>query len=320
MSWVGPMLTPRQLYETVLRMRLLEEGVGEAVQTGEIHGEMHLGIGQEMVSAVMGQYLQPRDAVVSTHRPHLHALAKGVDPVQMLAELLERAGLNGGKGGHMHLFDPVANFMCTGIVGSGAPIAAGYALHQKLVANGGLTVAVVGEGAMNQGAVLETMNLAAVQSLPMVFLCENNEYGISVPRTTSTAGNLVERGSGFGIEGWECDGIDPRALDDVFSAAFTETRDNSRPTLIVAHVYRFRGHYEGDTDHYRPAQEKETAFRERDPLSVARRELASAGWSDDQVLSLDDEVATEVACWFDAARSLPFPDPSDALLGTFVDG
>lgn len=313
------MLTPRQLYETVLRMRLLEEGVGVAVQTGEIHGEMHLGIGQEMVSAVMGQYLQPRDALVSTHRPHLHALAKGVDPVQMLAELLERDGLNHGKGGHMHLFDPVASFMCTGIVGSGAPIAAGYALHRKLVAQGGLTVAVVGEGAMNQGAVFETMNLAAVLCLPMVFLCENNEYGISVPRETSTAGNLVERGAGFGIAGWECDGVDPGALDEVFRAAFSETRQQSRPTLIVAHVYRFRGHYEGDTDHYRPAEEKETAFRERDPLSVARRELAGAGWSDDQIAALDGEAATEVAGWFEAARSLPFPDPSEARRGTFVD-
>ena len=313
------MLTPRQLYENVLRMRLLEEGVGAAVQTGEIHGEMHLGIGQEMVSVVLGPYLRPPDALVSTHRPHLHALAKGVDPVQMLAELLERNGLNRGRGGHMHLFDPVANFMCTGIVGSGAPIAAGYALHQKLSGNGGVTVAVVGEGAMNQGAVFETMNLAAILSLPMVFLCENNEYGISVPRQVSTAGNLVERGAGFGIDGWECDGVDSRALDEVFSAAFSETREHSRPTLVVAHVYRFRGHYEGDTDHYRPAQEKENAFRERDPLSVARQQLAGAGWSDDRIAALDGEIGKEVAGWFDAARSLPFPDPSGACLGTFVD-
>ncbi len=313
------MLTPCQLYENVLRMRLLEEGVGAAVQTGEIHGEMHLGIGQEMVSAVMGPHLRRQDALVSTHRPHLHALAKGVDPVQMLAELLERDGLNRGKGGHMHLFDPVANFMCTGIVGSGAPIAAGYALHQKMVANDGLTVAVVGEGAMNQGAVFETMNLAAVLSLPMVFLCEDNEYGISVPRSISTAGNLAERGTGFGIAGWECDGTDPLALDETFFAAFSETRDHSRPTLIVAHVYRFRGHYEGDTDHYRPTQEKETAFRERDPLSIARRGLADSGWSDARIVAVDSDITGEVADWFDEARSFPFPDPSEARLGAYVD-
>ena len=313
------MLTPDQLYQFVLRMRLLEEGVGTAVRTGEIHGEMHLGIGQEMVSAVMGPHLRQHDALVSTHRAHLHALAKGVDPVQLLAELLERDGLNHGKGGHMHLFDPSTSFMCSGIVGSGAPMAAGYALHQKLTDNGGLTVAVVGEGAMNQGAVFETMNLAAVLALPMVFLCEDNEYGISVSRKASTAGKLSDRGQAFGIPGWECDGVDPQALDEAFAEAFSETREHMRPTLVVARVYRFRGHYEGDTDHYRPTEEKETAFRDRDPLLIARRRLLDVGWSDEQIATLDRTVANEVEGWFDAARSLPYPDPAEAWGGVFVD-
>ena len=309
-----------QQYESVLEMRLFEEGVAAAVQSGEIHGEMHLGIGQEMVSAIMGRHLRPDDALVSTHRAHLHALAKGVDPVQLLGELLERDGLNHGKGGHMHLFDPLNNFMCSGIVGSGAPIAAGYALKQKLGIRDTVTVAVVGEGAMNQGAVFETMNLAAVLGLPMVFLCENNEYGISVPRSASSAGILAERGQAFGISGWECDGVDPQALDQAFTEAFAASRDETRPTLLVANVYRFRGHYEGDTDHYRPRQEKEAAIRDRDPVLVARAHLVQAGYTDAQIASIDDTAHRKVEDWFDEARSLPKPEPSSAWGGVFVNG
>ena len=214
----------------MLRARLFEEEVGQAVVSGEIHGEMHLGIGHEAVGAALGRHLRPGDAVVSTHRAHLHALAAGVDPVELAAELLERDGLNHGKGGHMHLFDPAARFMCTGIVGAGVPIAAGYALMQSLEAGRALTVAVMGDGTMNQGAVFETMNLAAVRALPMVFLCEDNQYSISVRREESTAGELSERGAPFGIPGFGCDGTDVDSVDEAMRDAFKVTRNESRPT------------------------------------------------------------------------------------------
>src|SRR5271166_3474826 len=151
------------IYEDMYRMREFERLVGEGVASGEIHGEMHLGTGQEIVAAVLARYLQPGDAIVSTHRPHLHGLAGGVDPVAMMAEIFERDGLNHGKGGHMHLFDPAHGFMCTGIVGASAPLAAGYALKQRLDQSRNITVAVAGDGALNQGAMAETMNLAALR-------------------------------------------------------------------------------------------------------------------------------------------------------------
>jgi pyruvate dehydrogenase E1 component alpha subunit len=289
------------------RLRQFEEEVGRAVAAGEIHGEMHLGIGQEAVGAVLAQHLRPGDAVVSTHRAHLHALAAGVDRVELAAELLERDGLNHGKGGHMHLFDPSARFMCTGIVGAGVPIAAGYALAQSLQGDRALTVAAMGDGTMNQGGVFETMNLAAVRGLPLVFLCEDNSYSISVHREESTAGELSERGIPFGIPGFACDGTDPGAVDAVLGEAFAITRAESRPTLVVASVYRFRGHYEGDLDLYRPAAEKEEAARARDPVRQLRQRLLDDGMTPGRVEEAEARAAETVGQWFAAARERPRP-------------
>lgn len=296
-----------EAFEVMLRARLFEEEVGRAAATGEIHGEMHLGIGHEAVGAALGRHLRPGDAVVSTHRAHLHALAAGVDPVELAAELLERDGLNHGKGGHMHLFDPAARFMCTGIVGAGVPIAAGYALKQSLEAGRALTVAVMGDGTMNQGAVFETMNLAAVRALPMVFVCEDNQYSISVRREESTAGELTQRGVPFGIPGFGCDGADVDSVDEAIRDAFKITRNESRPTLVVASVYRFRGHYEGDLDLYRPAGEKQEAARARDPVRRLRQRLLDTGTPQAQLEEAGNRAADAVARWFARARQRPPP-------------
>jgi TPP-dependent pyruvate/acetoin dehydrogenase alpha subunit len=313
-------LTPSdlaRLYETLVTYRAFEETSAAAVTSGEIHGEMHLGIGQEAIAAALGLHLRPGDAVVSTHRPHLHALALGVDPVPMLAEILERDGLNHGKGGHMHLFDPAARFMCTGIVGAGAPLALGYALQQALAATGNVTVAVTGDGAMNQGAVFESMNLAAVRRLPVVFLCEDNAYSISVPRSESTAGDLAERGAAFGIPGFACDGTDVTALDEVLRGAFARARQG-QPCLVVARAYRFRGHYEGDLDLYRPAGEKEEAARSRDPVLILRDRAERSGVEPSALEQAAARAARTVGEWFRAAREYPAPRPDDARTGVYA--
>jgi pyruvate dehydrogenase E1 component alpha subunit len=304
----------------MLQYRRLEESVGGAVSSGEIHGEMHLGIGQEAVAVVLGPHLRPEDALVSTHRPHLHALAAGVDPIDMLAEILERDGLNHGKGGHMHLFDPIHNFMCTGIVGASGPIALGYALAQSLREGGALTVAVLGDGSMNQGAVAESMNLAAARSLPVLFLCEDNGYSISVPKATSTSGELAERAGAYGIGGSVCDGTDAEELDALLSVVVAEIRETSRPALVVAELYRFRGHYEGDLDLYRSAAEKDAARDRRDPVTRLRERALQAGVGEEQLADAEAEAALEVAGWFAAARERAFPSTESAFREVFTVG
>jgi pyruvate dehydrogenase E1 component alpha subunit len=300
-------------------MRRFEEAVADGVADGRIHGEMHLGIGQESVAAALQAVLQEGDALVSTHRAHLHALAIGVDPVQMLAELFERDGLNHGFGGHMHLFDPEHRFMCTGIVGASAPLATGYALAQRYRDEPGITIAVAGDGAMNQGAVFESMNLAAVLKLPMLFLVEDNAYSISVPRHLSTAGVLSERGEALGLRGFEADGRNYTEVARMLEEAVGWVRDQRSPAVAVAEVYRFRGHYEGDTDLYRSAAEKEEAMSEsNDPLLRLRSDLLADGISEEDLRALEIEAADQVTSWLKEAADRPLPDPQAAKRGTFV--
>lgn len=312
------------LWRRVLVMRELELELGRATASGEVHGEMHLGVGQETVAAALETCLVDGDAVISTHRPHLHALAAGVDPVRMLAEILERDGLNHGKGGHMHLFDPSRQFMCTGIVGAGAPIALGYALAQRLgrTSTSGIAVSILGDAAMNQGAVLESLNLAAVLRLPVLFLVENNQYGISVPQSVSTAGQLHERGHSMGIPGVRVDGRDIGPLLETLRDAIDGVRREKFPSLVIVDVYRFRGHYEGDLDLYRPEAEKRDAMSDaQDPLSRLEA-LLLAGGNLTEASALADRASAvdEVASWFREARKIPYPAASTAVEGEFVRG
>jgi pyruvate dehydrogenase E1 component alpha subunit len=302
------------------RMRAFEEAVRDAVAAGEIHGEMHLGLGQEAIAAGIEPVLDSHDAVVSTHRPHLHALAHGVPPVPLLAELFERAdGLNRGKGGHMHLFARDRQFMCTGIVGASAPIALGYAFAFWRGRRPQVAVAVLGDGAMNQGATAESLNLAAAWSLPVLFLVEDNGYGISVTREQASAGELVARGEPYGIPGLACDGTDVEAVHDVARRAFARVRSGAGPALMVATAYRYSGHYEGDPDHYRSQDEKAAATSDlRDPLARFRRALVERGWADDRLAEAAAGARSQVAEWVAAARAQPWPEPKTAQMGVFV--
>jgi acetoin:2,6-dichlorophenolindophenol oxidoreductase subunit alpha len=308
-----------RIYQRMVTMRRFEEAVASGVADGQIHGEMHLGIGQEAVAAVLAEHLRPTDAVVSTHRAHLHALACGVDPALMLAEVFERDGLNHGKGGHMHLFDPGCRFMCTGIVGAAAAIATGYALAQRIRGEDAVTVAVCGDGAMNQGAVFEAMNLAAVRHLPVLFLVEDNGYSISVPRARSTAGELVDRAKPFAMEAGICDGRELDQLDALLGSMIAAVRAQRAPALAVAQVYRFRGHYEGDLDLYRPAREREQAMGAADdPLQRARRRLAQSGAGEQQLVELEAGAAQDVERWLALALELPEPDIASAREGVLA--
>jgi acetoin:2,6-dichlorophenolindophenol oxidoreductase subunit alpha len=309
-----------RLYRRMVTMRRFEEAVASGVSSGQIHGEMHLGIGQESIAAALAEHLRPGDAVVSTHRAHLHALASGVDPVQLLAEVFERDGLNHGKGGHMHLFDPAHMFMCTGIVGAAAPLAAGYALAQRIRGQDAITVAVSGDGAMNQGSVFEALNLAAVRGLGVLFLVEDNGYSISVPRARSTAGSIEDRALPFGIRAGSCDGRDVENSDALIGELAAYVRTHRSPAVAVVRAYRFRGHYEGDLDLYRPAKERDQAMSATDdPLQRARTRLISQGTTEDELKDLEQLIADEVDDWLSAALLQHAPAASTAREGVFAN-
>lgn len=307
-------------YRSMIRMRAFEEAVSEGVSNGEIHGEMHIGLGQEAIAAGIEPLLDERDAVVSTHRPHLHALAHGVAPVPLLGELFERAGgLNGGKGGHMHLFASNRQFMCTGIVGASAPIALGYAFAFQRRQEPGVAVAVLGDGAMNQGATMESMNLAAVLRLPVLFLVEDNGYGISVPRDRASAGSLERRGDAYGIPGHACDGTDVEAVYETAVRAFAHVRAGEGPVVLLASAYRYSGHYEGDPDHYRSKAEKASATgAERDPIARFRARLLATGSGATELDAVVAEERARVTGWVAEARAQPWPNPAAARAGVFV--
>ena len=253
--------------------------------------------------------LRSSDAVVSTHRAHLHALALGVDPIALLAEVLERQGLSQGKGGHMHLFSRQPQFMCTGIVGAAAPIATGYALAQQRRGSGDVDDRRGWRWRDEPGGVFESMNLAALWKLPVVFVCEDNEYGISVHRDVATAGRLSDRGSGFGIPGADCDGTDPEGVHAALIPALERARRGEGPSLVVATCYRFRGHYEGDTDVYRPKSEKDAAMSpERDPLARLRRRLTDSGYREEAIQAVEQDAASVVTGWAERAREMPMPE------------
>ena len=310
-----------RVWQRMLLMRAVEEQLADAARTGEIHGEMHVALGQESVAAVLQEFLRDGDAVVSTHRPHLHAMAAGVPVVPMLAEILERDGLNRGKGGHMHLFSPEHNFMCTGIVGASAPLSLGYALSRTQLHRGEglLSVCVLGDGSMNQGAVMESMNLAAVRQLPVLFLVENNGYGISVPLARATAGDLHRRGEAFGIPGFHVDGSDLLSLNATLRSATTQIRSGAGPVLVVADVYRFSGHYEGDLDLYRSAAEKEAArTSDRCPVERTATHLATLGVTPEVIEESRDVALQQAIAWMAAARSIPLPEAATAGTGELV--
>lgn len=310
-------------FRAMALMRAFERACQEGVVSREIHGEMHVGIGQEAIAAGMLGSLRDSDALVSTHRPHLHGIAKGVPLLPMLAEIYEReSGLCRGRGGHMHLFDPSRNFSTTGIVGSALPVAAGHAYGFWLDGSDNVAVGVMGEGATNIGAFHECMNMAGAWRLPLVVLVENNEYAISVAAETIMATpTIAERAPAYNAWGRRVDGTDVEATAQAFAEAVEHARAGRGPALLEATCYRFSGHYEGDLDQYRKSEYRERIQREHDPLLIARRTLIER--DDATEADLDAIVAgagQEIAALLAQVRAAPQPDPAGATKYLFVEG
>jgi pyruvate dehydrogenase E1 component alpha subunit len=289
------------------------------IGAGLIPGEMHLAAGQEPVAVGLCANLEQNDAITAPHRPHHLALAKGVDMKAMTAEIFGRdTGLCHGKGGHMHLFDPVNHFSCSGIIAEGMPVAVGHALAFSRKGLDNVAVAVAGEGAANQGAFHEALNLAAMWKLPVVFIIEDNGWAISVARDTATPikdGSM--RAAAYGMPSARIEGNDVEAIYDACKIAVDRARSGGGPTMLEIHTVRLWGHFEGDAQAYRGDELQEAT--ESDPIPAYEKRLRSAGLLDDATIEhIKAESQEEVEAAIAYAKQSPEPKPSDAYLHVFA--
>jgi TPP-dependent pyruvate/acetoin dehydrogenase alpha subunit len=287
------------LFTIMVRIRQFEERIMPLLKEGKIRGTAHPSVGQEAVAAGVCGILEPRDYIVSNHRGHGHCIAKGMKTPEMMAELFaKRTGSNKGKGGSMHIADLDQYIIgCTGIVGSGAPIAGGAALAAKMQGTGQAVVCFFGDGAINQGVVFESMNMAAIWKLPVIFVCENNLYALSTAAERMTAlKRLADRAQGFGMPGFQVPGNEIRTVVKFTREALERARAGHGPTFLECKTYRWYGHsaMRPDTRAYRTAEE-EQEWRKRDPIALAERELIAAGiFTADKAAEVGKAVAAEI--------------------------
>lgn len=305
-----PLETLQALYRKVALIRRFEDRVYRLFLEGEIPGTLHQYQGQEAVAAGVCSTLRLDDWITSTHRPHGHALAKGVVTREAMAELYGKAtGCCGGKGGSMHLGDPAVGMLpAIAIVGGGNTVVTGLALAMKLRKTDQVAACFFGEGATNEGAFHEGLNFSAVEQLPIVWVCENNLYGASTPYgQVSLVPDVAERAKVYGIPSQIVDGMDAVAVREACSAAVKRARGGGGPTLLECKTYRFTGHSRSDARGYR-TREEEQKWAERDPLVVLAARL-----DEQDVARLEAEVKAELDEAVEFARNSPDPDPAAAL-------
>jgi pyruvate dehydrogenase E1 component alpha subunit len=317
----------RQYEETMAKVYLegklppqIQKGLAFDIGSGPVPGEMHLSAGQEPVAVGVCVHLKREDSVVGTHRAHHFAIAKGVPLERMTAEIFGKAtGLGRGKGGHMHLFDPKHKFGCSGIVGASMPQACGFALAAKKLGKDWVSVAFFGEGAANQGSFHESLNLAALWKLPVVFVCEDNKWAISVEKSVATAVRRnSDRASAYGIPGVHVDRNDAVEVYAAAADAVARARRGEGPTLVEVKTDRFFGHFQGDAEAYRPKGEVEELHR-HDPIPALGAMLKERGIADDAALErMRAEAKRQVEAAFAFARSSAYPEPAEALQHVFA--
>ncbi|NUR75166.1 MAG: thiamine pyrophosphate-dependent dehydrogenase E1 component subunit alpha [Thermoleophilia bacterium] len=305
-----------RMYRQMVRIRAFEEAANELYRGAKMPGLTHLYIGQEAVAVGACEALRRDDFITSTHRGHGHCLAKGADVNRMFAELLGKgAGYCRGKGGSMHIADfENGNLGANAIVGGSAGIATGAAQSAKMRGTDQVVVCFFGEGALGQGLVYEVMNMAALWKLPVVYLCENNQYNEYTHYSETTAGEVVARAAGFGIPGEEVDGQDVLAVNQCVRRAVARGREGGGPTFVVANTYRFHGHHVGDVDraYYRTKDEEEDWKTNRDPITRLGARLVDAALaSPEQLESVANEAREEIAAGVRFALDAPFPAASE---------
>ncbi len=296
------------------RIRQFEEAAEDSYIRGLSYGTMHLSIGQEATAVGVCMALTDADYITSTHRGHGHCIAKGAELMPMFAEFLGReSGYCRGRGGSMHIADPArGNLGANGIVGGGLPIAVGAALSAKKRSTGAVAVAFFGDGANNEGAFHEALNLASIWKLPVVFVCENNQYAMSMAIGRSTAvANVADRAGAYAMPGVIVDGNDFAAVAEASFAATCRARAGEGPTLIEAKTYRTRGHSRSDRNRYRTREEIE-AWKARDPIARFEAEIVALGLaSPARVAEIGAEVEKEMAETVLAASASPWPSVAD---------
>ena len=320
----------QSMYEQMVTARYYEERLREEylegkqpafdISAGPIPGELHLAAGHEASGAGVCAHLRDDDTVTAPHRPHHIAIAKVVDLKRMTAEIFGReTGLGKGKGGHMHLFDPDVEFACSGIIAQGVPPAVGAALAAKKRNTDRVAVAFLGEGAIDQGAFLESLNFASVQNLPVVFVVEDNDWAISMPKERVTdVRDGSKRADGFDLHGKRVDHDDAIDVYEAAEEAVGRARDGNGPTLLEVQVHRRMGHFMGDAEGYRSDDDVDR-HHARDSIERLAEDLRKHGVDEEQLDEIRERAESRVDDAIAWAKEQPQPEPADAYDDVFAN-
>ena len=312
-----------QVYQTMRTIREFEERVHVEFSRGDIPGFVHLYAGEEASAAGIMTHLRQDDHIASTHRGHGHCIAKGVDVKGMMAEIFgKKSGVCGGKGGSMHIADLDKGMMgANGILGAGAPLACGAALAAKYRDNGDIAISFVGDGASNQGTFLESLNLASIWNLPVVFVVENNGYAESTSVDWAVAcDSYVDRASGFGMPGVTVDGTDFFAVYEAAGEIIRRAREGGGPSLLECKMIRFFGHFEGDAQTYRASGEVDDIRANHDCLkSFSKTVTASGVLSQADLEACDTDVLSLIEEAVSIAKAAELPTEADLLTDVYVN-
>ncbi len=311
-----------EFYKTMVRIRAFEMKAAECFTKGMLAGNIHLCIGQEAVAAGACKALEKEDYMTSTHRGHGHCIAKGADMDKMLAELFgKEAGYCKGKGGSMHIADVAGlrSLGANGIVGAGIPIAAGSALASKIYGDSHVTLCFFGDSASNQGTFHEAVNMAAAWKLPVVFLCENNQYGVSVNiHSVTNTDTIAVRAKAYDIPGKTVDGNDPFVVYEAVKEAVDYARAGNGPSIVECMTFRHQGHYCGDPANYRPDTYMEQA-NEKDAIFNLKKRLLDEGIATQEELeAVEHAVQQELEQAYTFAQNASYPDPVEATTDVYV--
>jgi len=302
------------MYRDMLLIRRFEEKAGQLYGMGQIGGFCHLYIGQEAVVVGLQSVSKPGDTVVTSYRDHGHMLACGMDADGVMAELTGReGGYSRGKGGSMHMFSREKNFFGGhGIVGAQVPIGCGLAFSHKYRDEANVCLTYLGDGAVNQGQVYESFNMAALWDLPVLFVIENNQYGMGTAVTRAAAGrSLAERGAAYGIPGRQVDGMDVLAVRKAGAEALEHCRTGKGPYILEMKTYRYRGHSMSDPAKYRTREEVDAMRKQHDPIDQLREVLHKQNVTEDRLKGIDADVKAIVLRATEFAQTSPEPNPSE---------